>query len=60
MKERIVALLPMKMNSERVEGKNFRHFNGKPLFRWMLDTLLEIKDIDEVIINTDARSIIES
>ena len=32
---RTVALLPMKANSERVKGKNFRSFNGKPLFRWM-------------------------
>lgn len=52
---RIVALLPMKANSERVKGKNFREFCGKPLFRWMLDVLLEIHDIDQVVINTDAR-----
>jgi len=48
----------MKANSERVKGKNFRSFNGKPLFRWMLDTLLSIDDIDEVIINTDARHVL--
>lgn len=53
--ERIVALLPMKANSTRVKGKNFRHFCGKPLFRWTLDTLLKIKEIDQVVINTDAR-----
>jgi CMP-N-acetylneuraminic acid synthetase len=57
-KPRIVALLPMKANSERVKGKNFRHFNGKPLFRWILDTLLAIDDIDEVLINTDARHVL--
>jgi CMP-N-acetylneuraminic acid synthetase len=57
-KKRTVALLPMKANSERVRGKNFRLFNGKPLFRWILDTLLSIEAIDEVIINTDARSIL--
>lgn len=55
---RIVALLPMKANSERVKGKNFRDFYGKPLFRWMLDMLLEIDDIDQVVINTDARQIL--
>lgn len=48
----------MKANSERVEGKNFKNFNGKPLFQWMLNTLLEIKEIDQVIINTDARDIL--
>jgi CMP-N-acetylneuraminic acid synthetase len=53
--ERIVALLPMKANSTRVKGKNFREFCGKPLFRWVLDTLLEVAEIDQVVINTDAR-----
>jgi len=54
----VVALLPMKANSERVRGKNFRDFCGKPLFRWMLDTLLAVAEIREVVINTDARHIL--
>lgn len=58
MSKRIVALLPMKANSERVKGKNFRVFNGKPLFRWTLDSLLSIEQIDRVVINTDARAIL--
>ena len=53
-----VALLPMKAHSARVSGKNFRTFAGKPLFRWILDTLLEVSSIDQVIINTDAREIL--
>lgn len=57
-KPRIVALLPMKANSERVKGKNFRDFCGKPLFRWILDTLLEVDEIAQVVINTDARHIL--
>ena len=55
---RTVALLPMKANSQRVKGKNFRDFCGKPLFRWILDALLSEESIDEVIINTDARHIL--
>jgi CMP-N-acetylneuraminic acid synthetase len=54
----IVALLPMKAHSERVKGKNFRELGGKPLFRWMLDTLLAIDAISTVVINTDARSVL--
>jgi CMP-N-acetylneuraminic acid synthetase len=57
-KHKAVALLPMKANSERVRGKNFREFCGKPLFRWMLDTLLAVEEIDRVVINTDARHIL--
>jgi CMP-N-acetylneuraminic acid synthetase len=55
---RTVALLPMKAHSARVSGKNFRHFAGKPLFRWILDTLLEVSEIDKIVINTDARDIL--
>ncbi len=56
--KKIVALLPMKAHSERVKGKNFRDFNGKPLFRWVLDTLLQVPEIDQIVINTDARDIL--
>ena len=56
---KVVALMPMKANSERVKGKNFRQFVGKPLFRWMLDTLESVKEIDRIVINTDARQILE-
>ena len=55
----IVALLPMKANSERVRGKNFKNFCGKPLFQWVLDSLLAVERIDKIIINTDAREILK-
>jgi CMP-N-acetylneuraminic acid synthetase len=54
----LVALLPMKANSVRVPSKNFRPLAGKPLFRWILDTLLTMPEIDAVVINTDARQIL--
>lgn len=56
--KKIVALLPMKANSTRVKGKNFRTFCGKPLFKWILDSLLEVKEINKIVINTDAREIL--
>lgn len=52
---KLVALLPIKAHSERIKKKNFRNFNGKPLFHWILNTLLSIKEIDLIVINTDAR-----
>ena len=58
LKSTIVALLPMKAHSQRVKGKNFRPLHGKPLFRWILDTLLSLPEIDRVVINTDAREIL--
>ena len=53
-----IALLPMKAHSERVSGKNFRKLAGKPLFQWILDALLAVDDIDQIVINTDARDIL--
>lgn len=52
---KITALLPLKKNSVRVPNKNFRDFSGKPLFRWVLDTLLVVNEIDQIVINTDAK-----
>ncbi|GAL22068.1 N-acetylneuraminate cytidylyltransferase [Vibrio maritimus] len=58
MSKKIVALLPMKANSTRVPGKNFKDFCGKPLFKWILDVLESVEEIDQVIINTDAKDIL--
>jgi CMP-N-acetylneuraminic acid synthetase len=51
----LTALLPMKGNSNRVKEKNFRQICGKPLYKWMLDTLLTIEVIDRIVINTDVK-----
>jgi CMP-N-acetylneuraminic acid synthetase len=60
MKVDTIALMPLKAHSERVAGKNFRSFSGKPLFRWMLDTLLATEDVDLIVINNDARAELEA
>jgi len=56
--KKVVALLPMKADSQRVKGKNFKFLSGKPLFNWILDSLLELPEISQVVINTDARKIL--
>ncbi|MFC5047741.1 cytidylyltransferase domain-containing protein [Aquimarina hainanensis] len=53
----IVALLPMKGNSERVPNKNLKKLDGKPLFHRVLNVLLDSKYIDKVVINTDSEKI---
>lgn len=54
----LTALLPMKAHSARVKSKNFRMIGGKPLFRWILDTMLAVEEIDRIVINTDARDLL--
>ena len=51
---RVVALMPMKGESERVHNKNMRDFNGQPLCSVMLDKLVASDLIDEVLVNTDS------
>jgi CMP-N-acetylneuraminic acid synthetase len=58
--KKIVALVPMRHNSERVPGKNYRLLAGKPLFHHIVDTLLACTLIDQVVIDTDSPTIKES
>ena len=48
---KIVALVPMKLNSERVKNKNIREFdNGKPLCSYILETLKNVNNIDDIYV----------
>ena len=51
---KIVAIVPIRHKSERVKQKNYRNFNGKPLFFWIINTLAKSKLINEIIINTNS------
>jgi CMP-N-acetylneuraminic acid synthetase len=54
-----LAYLIIKAHSQRVPGKNFRLLGGKPLYRWILDSLLSLSEVDRIVINTDARALLE-
>jgi CMP-N-acetylneuraminic acid synthetase len=53
----VVALLPVKGHSERVPGKNLRPLAGRPLYHWILDTLLSVPSIATVVVDTDSEAI---
>ena len=49
--KKIVAIVPMKLNNQRLPQKNTKAFtNGKPLCYYILSTLLKIEKIDEVYV----------
>lgn len=54
MTDRIVALVPMRHDSERVPGKNYRPMAGVPLYRHIVGTLLATPEVDRVVIDTDS------
>jgi CMP-N-acetylneuraminic acid synthetase len=51
---RIVAFVPMRHDSERVKGKNYRPLGGRPLYHHIVSSLLACPQIDEVVIDTDS------
>lgn len=53
----VKALVPMRERSERVPGKNFRELCGRPLFAWILETLMSSRRVEEVVVNTDSERI---
>ena len=56
---KVIAVIPVKYHSTRVKSKNTRLLCDKPLFIHTLDKLLNIKEIDEVWIDTDNKSVID-
>lgn len=49
----MIAILPLRKNSQRLRNKNIKKINGKPLYKFILEKLLKLKLIDKVIITTD-------
>jgi len=57
--EKIVALVPMRHESVRVPGKNYREMGGKPLFHHIIGSLLACPEINQVVVDTDSPVILE-
>ena len=59
MSHSIVAIIPMRHSSERVPGKNYRDFAGKPLYHHIIHSLRDSGKIDKIVIDTDSPVILE-
>ena len=55
----IHCIIAARGGSKGILNKNITNFCGKPLFQWVLDSLLAVERIDKIIINTDAREILK-
>ena len=48
---KVVSFVPIKLNNERLPGKNTKKFsNGRPLISYILETLLNVSSIDEIYV----------
>lgn len=53
------CFIPIKANSERVPGKNFRVLNGKKLYQYIIEHVLEADVFDDVYVDTNSAEIAE-
>ena len=53
----IICIVPVKYNSTRVPGKNYRLMDNKPLYWYIFNTLSKINRINRIICNTDSDKI---
>ncbi len=48
--KKIIAIMPIKLNNERLQGKNTKPLNGKPLLVHQLEMLSSLDMIDEIFV----------
>jgi CMP-N-acetylneuraminic acid synthetase len=49
----------MRHHSQRVPGKNYRPLAGKPLYQYIVETLLACPEIDQVVVDTDSQPVLD-
>lgn len=47
---KVIAIMPLKLNNERLPGKNTKLLGGKPLLQYELHTLQKVDGLDEIIV----------
>lgn len=57
--EKNICIIPARKGSKRIPLKNIKLIKDKPLFSFILDTVMSTKIFDRIIINTDFEEIIQ-
>lgn len=55
---KVVAFVPIRLNSKRVVGKNLKMLGKKPLMQYILETLVKVENIDEVYVYCSSEDVI--
>ena len=56
--KKILAFIPARKGSKRIKNKNIVKINKKPLFQYSLDVAKSCSYIDDIIVSTDSRKIL--
>ena len=52
------AVIPIRKGSQRVKDKNLRKFADTCLMKLKIDTLMQVKEVDEIVVNTNSEEAI--
>jgi len=55
----IVAIIPARGGSKGTPRKNIKTLYGKPLIAYIIETALQVKELDKVIVSTEDKEILE-
>jgi CMP-N,N'-diacetyllegionaminic acid synthase len=50
---KVLAIIPARAGSKGIPGKNVKKFFGKPLIEYSIESAIESKEIDEIIVSSD-------
>ena len=54
----VIAIIPARSGSKRLEGKNLKPLLGKPLIEWTISASKKSKYIDKTLVSSDSQEII--
>jgi N-acylneuraminate cytidylyltransferase len=58
-KPTVLAIIPARAGSKRLPGKNHKIFHGKPLIEWTIKSALDSRYIDEIVITSNDKSVLD-
>ena len=57
--KKVLAVVPAKGKSERIENKNLKKISGKPLIDYTIESAKKSNYIDKIIVSTDSKEIMD-
>ena len=56
---RKICIIPARAGSKRIKDKNIKNLAGKPLVAWTIESVLDAKLFDDIILSTDSLDILK-
>lgn len=59
MNQKNIAIIPARSGSKRIPNKNIKHFLGKPVIAYSIETAIKTGLFDEIMVSTDSEQIMK-